>query len=190
MGLGEDEKINTYERSFTIYTEATTNEEYLKYSSDFVNSVEEFQIRAEIQYDKFGLTYKYDQDIKFSTNTAEEYGIKRKLNEKTHELNMSTRFGESSYEWKLEGGLVYNAELPEADEDKEKKLESWKVSLGKELDFIEYAVSYEEKWNSTYQEYNWVWAFKVALTTFPDKGFGLANKYEKAESSTEFEAGI
>ncbi len=186
MGLGDEDDDVIYKRYFTIYSEVITNEEYLKLSNDFGKSIKDYQIRGELHYDRLKLTYKYDQDIEFTKNSAEKHGIKRKVLDRTHEGTFLTRIGEPGYSWKLKGEITYRQEV----EESERELDEWKISVGREFDFIELGIEYEEEWNKTYEEYDWVWRFRIALTTFPDKGLGVGAKYEAKEYSPEFEGGI
>lgn len=187
MGIGDDNLDDIiYKRYFSIYGEAVSNQKYLKYSNSFIDSVKYFQIRGEMHYNNFKLTYKYDQDIKFTEDSNEQYGIKREVKEREHYASLITKIGKPYYAWKFKGEITYKEEV----DDDERELDTWKISLEKEFDFVEYGVEYEEEWNENNEEYDWVWTFKVALTTFPEKGFGAGSKYENGKESSEFKAGI
>lgn len=187
MGIGDDAMDDViYKRYFSIYGEAVTNEDYYKASGDFMKAVKYFQIRGEFHYNNFKLTYKYDQDIDFAVSSSELYGISRSVDEREHYASLVTKFGEPYYAWNIKGEITYKEEV----DDDQRQLDSWKLSLDKEYDFIQYGLSYEEEWDETDEEYDWTWTFKIALTTFPEKGFGTGANYENGTTSTEFKAGI
>jgi hypothetical protein len=187
MGIGDDAMDDViYKRYFSIYGEAVTNEDYYKASGDFMKAVKYFQIRGEFHYNNFKLTYKYDQDIDFAVSSSELYGISRSVDEREHYASLVTKFGEPYYAWNIKGEITYKEEV----DDDQRQLDSWKLSLDKEYDFIQYGLSYEEEWDESDEEYDWTWTFKIALTTFPEKGFGTGANYENGTTSTEFKAGI
>jgi|GEM_PF-4409719 len=187
LGLGDDSEDNViYKRYYSLYLEATTNEKYLKYSSDFMKSVKYYQIRGEFHYNSFRFDYRYDQEIEFTEDTGEKWGIKREVEESKHFASVLTQFGKINYMWKLKGELTYLEE----PQDDEVNLESWKISINKEYDFMQFGIEYEEEWSESRKEYDWLWRLKFALTTFPDKGFGAGRKYENGNESYEFKGGI
>ena len=186
MGIGEDEPEVIYNEFYTLYIDGIRNEDYFSRSNNLIDSMEALQIKGEAHYKRLKLNYDYNLKTNFSSDSTKTYGINRSQETKTHEFNALTMIGKDTESWKLKGGVRFNENTKGVDES----LDKWSVSLGKEFEFMSTTLEYEEEWNKTSKEYNWVWKIKMALLTFPDKGFGIGTNYNTGTTSTEFQSGI
>ena len=186
MGIGEEEPEVIYNEFYTLYIDGIRNEDYFSKSNNLIDSMEALQIKGEAHYKRLKLNYDYNLKATFTESSTKTYGINRTVGTKTHEFSALTMIGKDTESWKLKGGVRLN----ENTEGVNESLDKWTVSLGKEFEFMSTTLEYEEEWNKTSKEYNWVWRIKMALLTFPDKGFGIGTNYNTGTTSTEFQSGI
>lgn len=180
MGIGEEEQEVIYKEYYSLYIDGIRNENYFNKSKDLMESLESLQIKGEAHYKRLKLTYDYDLDATFSSLGT------RVLDNKTHEFSLLTLIGKDSKSWKINGSIRLNEDTEGVNES----LDKWKLGLGKEFEFMSTTVEYEEEWNKTNKEYDWVWSIKLALLTFPDKGLNVGTSYKKGETKGEIKASM
>lgn len=186
MGIGEKEPEVIYNQYYTLYIDGIRNEDYYNSSKNIIDSLEALQIKGEFHYKRFKLNYDYNLKAYFSSDSTQLYGIAKSVETKTQEISALTMIGKDTESWKVKGSIRLNENTKGVDEG----LDKWTVSLGKEFEFMSTTVEYEQEWNKTSKEYEWIWKLKFELLTFPDKGVGIGTSYKNGQTSTEFKTGI
>ena len=185
MGIGEEEQEVIYKEYYSLYLDGIRNEDYFKETKDLMESLESLQIKGEAHYKRVKLNYDYNLKATFTKNTSTNI-ISRSVETKTHEMGALTMIGKDSESLIIKGSLRINEDTKGVNQS----LDKWSVSLGKEFEFMSATLEYQEEWNKTNKEYDWVWRVKLALLTFPDKGLDFGTSYKKGTTSTELQSGI
>ncbi len=178
----EDESfiIGNYKRTFNTYLTLEKNNARYSQTGDFKDSFSKIEGGLKYSYNRVGVGYNFKENSGWNKKSN-----KWEKRNREHEFSLFAKIGKPSQGWKVKSyAKIYdNISEEQRNKDKRKKaIDGIGIEIGKEMDYYEWAISYENKYNSSKRDYEWKAGLHFTLLTFPNNslfGVGADNNNSK-----------
>lgn len=170
-------RIGNYKKSFKFYVTMEKNDRRYAQTGNLLDSLSKLEGGVVYMYNRLGMAYEFTEKSDWKKN-SNNYNWEKKSRE--HELSLYAKVGKPSEGWKVKTYAKFYenlADKQQAAANRKKALDGIGIEIGKEMGYYEWAVSYENKYSASTQNYEWRAGIHFTLLTFPnDSIFGLGAK--------------
>ncbi|MBS9775526.1 MAG: hypothetical protein KGV57_00375 [Fusobacterium sp.] len=161
----EDEsfRIGNYKKTFKTYLTLEKNNARYSQTGNLKDSLSKLEGGLNYSYNRVGVGYNFKEK---SSWKKDEW----KKRSREHELSVFAKVGKPSQGWKIKSyaKLYDNIEDTSNNNKRKRALDGLGIEIGKEMGYYEWAVSYENKYNSSNRDYEWRAGLHFTLLTFPN----------------------